>query len=98
MTLFIYDLSSPTLPPSLALPRLETRMTADIHVILQLLQRQITPVPPAYSTVLPSPHPAHPTTLYSTAAPIIHTVPFMPPIKIDSMPSPLQVGTGMVYR
>uniref|UniRef100_A0A8C7NIY8 Potassium voltage-gated channel, subfamily H (eag-related), member 2 n=1 Tax=Oncorhynchus mykiss TaxID=8022 RepID=A0A8C7NIY8_ONCMY len=72
------------------LHRLETRMTADIHVILQLLQRQITPVPPAYSTVLPSPHPAHPTTLYSTAAPIIHTVPSMPPIKIDSMPSPLQ--------
>nr|XP_046186634.1 potassium voltage-gated channel subfamily H member 6-like isoform X1 [Oncorhynchus gorbuscha] len=73
------------------LHRLETRMTADIHVILQLLQRQITPVPPAYSTVLPSsPHPAHPTTLYNTAAPIIHTVPSMPPIKIDSMPSPLQ--------
>uniref|UniRef100_A0A4W5K407 Potassium voltage-gated channel, subfamily H (eag-related), member 6a n=1 Tax=Hucho hucho TaxID=62062 RepID=A0A4W5K407_9TELE len=70
------------------LHRLETRMTADIHVILQLLQRQITPVPPAYSTVLPSPHPAHPTTLYSTAAPIIHTVPSMPPIKTDSMPSP----------
>ncbi|XP_037319094.2 potassium voltage-gated channel subfamily H member 6 [Pungitius pungitius] len=31
------------------LNRLETRMTADINVILQLLQRQI--VPPAYSTV-----------------------------------------------
>ncbi|XP_031690670.1 potassium voltage-gated channel subfamily H member 6-like isoform X4 [Oncorhynchus kisutch] len=72
------------------LHRLETRMTADIHVILQLLQRQITPVPPAYSTVMPSPHPAHPTTLFNTAAPIIHTVPSMPPIKIDSMPSPLQ--------
>uniref|UniRef100_A0A8C8CU92 Voltage-gated potassium channel subunit Kv11.1 n=1 Tax=Oncorhynchus tshawytscha TaxID=74940 RepID=A0A8C8CU92_ONCTS len=72
------------------LHRLETRMTADIHVILQLLQRQITPVPPAYRTVLHSPHPAHPTTLYSTAAPIIHTVPSMPPIKIDSMLSPMQ--------
>ncbi|CAB1342157.1 unnamed protein product [Coregonus sp. 'balchen'] len=69
---------------------LETRMTADIHVILQLLQRQMAPVPPAYSAVLPSPHPAHPTTLYGTAAPVIHTVPSMPPIKIDSMPSPLQ--------
>uniref|UniRef100_A0A4W5Q734 Potassium voltage-gated channel, subfamily H (eag-related), member 6a n=1 Tax=Hucho hucho TaxID=62062 RepID=A0A4W5Q734_9TELE len=80
------------------LHRLETRMTADIHVILQLLQRQITPVPPAYSTVLPSPHPAYPTTLYSTAAPIIHPVPSIPPIKTDSMPSPLQVGTGMVCR
>ncbi|XP_045066733.1 potassium voltage-gated channel subfamily H member 6 isoform X2 [Coregonus clupeaformis] len=72
------------------LHRLETRMTADIHVILQLLQRQMAPVPPAYSAVLPSPHPAHPTTLYGTAAPVIHTVPSMPPIKIDSMPSPLQ--------
>ncbi|TRY58699.1 hypothetical protein DNTS_023108 [Danionella cerebrum] len=36
------------------LNRLETRVTADINVILQLLQSQITPVPPAYSTVLPS--------------------------------------------
>uniref|UniRef100_A0A8C9YI20 Potassium voltage-gated channel subfamily H member 2 n=1 Tax=Sander lucioperca TaxID=283035 RepID=A0A8C9YI20_SANLU len=33
------------------LNRLETRMSADINVILQLLQRQIAPVPPAYSTV-----------------------------------------------
>uniref|UniRef100_A0A673C0H8 Potassium voltage-gated channel, subfamily H (eag-related), member 6b n=1 Tax=Sphaeramia orbicularis TaxID=375764 RepID=A0A673C0H8_9TELE len=34
--------------------RLETRMTADINVILQLLQRQMAPVPPAYSSVSPS--------------------------------------------
>uniref|UniRef100_A0A3Q4MMQ9 Potassium voltage-gated channel subfamily H member 7-like n=1 Tax=Neolamprologus brichardi TaxID=32507 RepID=A0A3Q4MMQ9_NEOBR len=33
------------------LNRLETRMTTDISVILQLLQRQMAPVPPAYSTV-----------------------------------------------
>uniref|UniRef100_A0A4W6CJN2 Potassium voltage-gated channel, subfamily H (eag-related), member 6a n=1 Tax=Lates calcarifer TaxID=8187 RepID=A0A4W6CJN2_LATCA len=50
------------------LNRLETRMTADINVILQLLQRQMAPVPPAYSAVSPSPHPPHPTTLYSTGA------------------------------
>uniref|UniRef100_A0A4W6CJN5 Potassium voltage-gated channel, subfamily H (eag-related), member 6a n=1 Tax=Lates calcarifer TaxID=8187 RepID=A0A4W6CJN5_LATCA len=43
------------------LNRLETRMTADINVILQLLQRQMAPVPPAYSAVSPTP--------------IIHTVP-----------------------
>lgn len=63
-------------------------MTADINVILQLLQRQMAPVPPAYSAVSPSPHPPHPTTLYSTGAPIIHTV---PPVQIDSTASLLQV-------
>ncbi|XP_068192185.1 potassium voltage-gated channel subfamily H member 6a [Antennarius striatus] len=63
------------------LNRLETRMTADINVILQLLQRQMTPVPPAYSAVSPSPHPPHPTTLYSTGAPTIHTVPPAQPVQ-----------------
>uniref|UniRef100_A0A3B4VJS2 Potassium voltage-gated channel, subfamily H (eag-related), member 6a n=1 Tax=Seriola dumerili TaxID=41447 RepID=A0A3B4VJS2_SERDU len=71
------------------LNRLETRMTADINVILQLLQRQMAPVPPAYSAVSPSPHPPHPTTLYSTGAPTIHTVPPVQPAQIDiSSPSP----------
>ncbi|XP_029914633.1 potassium voltage-gated channel subfamily H member 6a isoform X2 [Myripristis murdjan] len=67
------------------LNRLETRMTADINVILQLLQRQMAPVPPAYSAVLP-----HPTTLYSTGGPTIHTVPPIPPVQIDNTASPLQ--------
>ncbi|XP_078478940.1 LOW QUALITY PROTEIN: voltage-gated inwardly rectifying potassium channel KCNH6-like [Lampetra planeri] len=57
------------------LNRLETRMTADINVILQLLQRQMAPVPPAYSAVSPSPHTPHPSTLFSTGAPTVHTVP-----------------------
>ncbi|KAJ8268531.1 hypothetical protein COCON_G00137030 [Conger conger] len=35
------------------LNRLETRMTADIGAIMQLLQRQMVLVPPAYSTVSP---------------------------------------------
>lgn len=35
--------------------RLESQMTSDIHAILQLLQRQITAGPPAYSTVTSSP-------------------------------------------
>ncbi|XP_050922514.1 potassium voltage-gated channel subfamily H member 6 [Lates calcarifer] len=53
--------------------QLETRMTADINVILQLLQRQIAPVPPAYSTVsstLPSDSPG----LYGTGAPVLHSM------------------------
>ncbi|XP_039679794.1 potassium voltage-gated channel subfamily H member 6a isoform X1 [Perca fluviatilis] len=72
------------------LNRLETRMTADINVILQLLQRQMALVPPAYSAVSPSPHPPHPTTLYSTGAPTIHTVPPIQPVPIDSSASLLK--------
>lgn len=34
--------------------RLETQMTADINVILQLLQQQLAQVPPAYSSVSPA--------------------------------------------
>lgn len=48
-------------------------MTADINVILQLLQRQMAPVPPAYSSLSPSTHLPHPASLYSTGAPTIHT-------------------------
>ncbi|XP_028842854.1 potassium voltage-gated channel subfamily H member 6a isoform X2 [Denticeps clupeoides] len=47
----------------LQLNRLETRMTADINMILQLLQRHMTPVPPAYSAVSPPP-----STLYSPSS------------------------------
>ncbi|RVE69868.1 hypothetical protein OJAV_G00082140 [Oryzias javanicus] len=53
------------------LNRLETRMTTDITVILQLLQRQIPAVPPAYSDVSPG---LHPSTLYSAGASMIHAV------------------------
>ncbi|KAG9333449.1 hypothetical protein JZ751_011610 [Albula glossodonta] len=72
------------------LNRLETRMTADINVILQLLQRQMTPVPPAYSAVSPSTHPPHPSTLYGTGAQVIHSVAPIPPVQVDSLASPLQ--------
>ncbi|XP_060882680.1 potassium voltage-gated channel subfamily H member 6a isoform X1 [Labrus mixtus] len=72
------------------LNRLETRMTADINVILQLLQRQMAPVPPAYSAVSPSPHLPHPTTLYATGAPTIHTVPPIQSVQMDSTASLLQ--------
>ncbi|XP_072775255.1 voltage-gated inwardly rectifying potassium channel KCNH6 isoform X3 [Taeniopygia guttata] len=38
------------------LSRLESRMSSDIHIILQLLQRQLSQVPPAYSPISPSSH------------------------------------------
>lgn len=60
------------------LNRLETRMTADINVILQLLQRQMAQVPPAYSSVSPASAvlpTASPSDLYGT--PIFH--PTTPP-------------------
>ncbi|KAG7236572.1 hypothetical protein INR49_000835 [Caranx melampygus] len=43
------------------LNRLESQMTADIQAILQLLQRQTTAGPPAYSTVTSSPEYQRPT-------------------------------------
>ncbi|XP_056152978.1 potassium voltage-gated channel subfamily H member 6-like [Lampris incognitus] len=72
------------------LNRLETRMTADINVILQLLQRQIAPVPPAYSTVsvsagtLATDSPG----LYgSRAPPGIHAMYSITPLPTDGRPS-----------
>ncbi|XP_041282220.1 potassium voltage-gated channel subfamily H member 6 isoform X4 [Onychostruthus taczanowskii] len=38
------------------LSRLESRMSSDIHIILQLLQRQLSQVPPAYSPISPTSH------------------------------------------
>ncbi|XP_029013982.1 potassium voltage-gated channel subfamily H member 6a isoform X2 [Betta splendens] len=72
------------------LNRLETRMTADINVILQLLQRQMAPVPPAYSTVSPGPRPPHPTSLYNTGAPTILGVAPIQAVQIHGSASPLQ--------
>lgn len=48
-------------------------MTADINLILQLVQRQTAQVPPAYSSVSPAPalhHTAPPSDLYG--APMFH--------------------------
>ncbi|XP_019404014.1 PREDICTED: potassium voltage-gated channel subfamily H member 6 isoform X2 [Crocodylus porosus] len=36
--------------------RLESRMSSDINIILQMLQRQLSQVPPAYSPISPSSH------------------------------------------
>ncbi|KAM4624483.1 voltage-gated inwardly rectifying potassium channel KCNH6, partial [Polymixia lowei] len=69
------------------LNRLETRMTADINVILQLLQRQTAPVPPAYSTVSPGTLPADPPGLYGTGTPVLHTMYPISPLQMDSRTS-----------
>uniref|UniRef100_A0A665WL40 Cyclic nucleotide-binding domain-containing protein n=1 Tax=Echeneis naucrates TaxID=173247 RepID=A0A665WL40_ECHNA len=63
------------------LNRLETRMTADINVILQLLQRQMAPVPPAYSMVSSSTLPADSPGLYRTGTPVLHSMYPISPIQ-----------------
>nr|XP_057917353.1 potassium voltage-gated channel subfamily H member 6 [Doryrhamphus excisus] len=66
------------------LNRLETRMTADINVILQLLQRQIAPVPPAYSVVSSRNHPTDSTGLYGSGSPVLHSMYPIASMQIDS--------------
>lgn len=73
-------------------PRLETRMTADINVILQLLQRQIAPVPPAYSTVSSSTLPSDSPDLYGSGTPVLHSMYPITPMQMDSR-APAQVWT-----
>ncbi|XP_041804802.1 potassium voltage-gated channel subfamily H member 2-like [Chelmon rostratus] len=48
--------------------RLESRMSADIGVIMQLLQRQIPMIPPSYSTLTSTSHTLPSPILYPTAA------------------------------
>ncbi|KAL7869999.1 hypothetical protein AOLI_G00139870 [Acnodon oligacanthus] len=72
------------------LNRLETRMTADINVILQLLQRQITPVPPAYSSVSPANNAPDPSILYGTSAPVLHSLYPIPHIPLESRSTTIQ--------
>uniref|UniRef100_A0A673C7B4 Potassium voltage-gated channel, subfamily H (eag-related), member 6b n=1 Tax=Sphaeramia orbicularis TaxID=375764 RepID=A0A673C7B4_9TELE len=66
------------------LNRLETRMTADINVILQLLQRQMAPVPPAYSSVSPSTLPSDSPGLYGNGTAVLHTMYPISPIQMGS--------------
>ncbi|XP_068438822.1 potassium voltage-gated channel subfamily H member 6 [Clinocottus analis] len=70
------------------LNRLETRMTADINVILQLLQRQI--VPPAYSTVSSSALPTDSPGLYGTGTPVLQHMYPVTPIQMDTQVPTLQ--------
>ncbi|XP_077359881.1 voltage-gated inwardly rectifying potassium channel KCNH6 [Festucalex cinctus] len=74
------------------LNRLETRMTADINVILQLLQRQIAPVPPAYSTVSSRTISTDSTGLYGSGTPVLHAMYPIAPLHIDS-PAPTPSST-----
>ncbi len=66
-------------------------MTADISVILQLLQRQIAPVPPAYSTVLPENHTPDSAVLYGNSTPVLHSMYPIPNIQLDIRNTPIQV-------
>ncbi|CAJ1081098.1 hypothetical protein INR49_013661 [Xyrichtys novacula] len=66
------------------LNRLETRMTADINVILQLLQRQIAPVPPAYSTVSSGTISTDSPGLYGTGTTVTHSMYPITPLQTDS--------------
>ncbi|GAA6077792.1 potassium voltage-gated channel subfamily H member 6 [Tachysurus ichikawai] len=69
------------------LNRLEARMTADINVILQLLQRQITPVPPAYSSVSPNSHCADLSFLYERSEPGLYN---LYPIQMETRTTMIQ--------
>ncbi|CAL8310875.1 unnamed protein product [Arctogadus glacialis] len=76
------------------LNRLEGRMTADITIILQLLQRQMAPIPPAYSTVPPGPHPAAPPppppALLAPGPAPPRTALSIPPVLVGGASTPLQ--------
>lgn len=65
-------------------------MTTDISVILQLLQRQMAPVPPAYSTVSSSTLHADSPGLYGAGTPVLHNMYPISPIQMDSL-APTQV-------
>lgn len=79
------------------LNRLETRMTADINVILQLLQRQIAPVPPAYSTVS-SNTPTDSACLYGSGPPVLHSIYPISTIQIGSrIPTESSTQTDVTF-
>ncbi|XP_066442770.1 potassium voltage-gated channel subfamily H member 6 [Eleutherodactylus coqui] len=69
------------------LDRLETRMSSDINIILQLLQRQLSQIPPAYSPISPS---SHTLGLYHSASKSLEPIQSNPSLPTDSPVSPLQ--------
>ncbi|XP_072105771.1 potassium voltage-gated channel subfamily H member 6a isoform X5 [Mobula birostris] len=71
------------------LNRLETRMTADMNVILQLLQRQAmpAPVPPAYSAVSPVSHPIDVYTPLSAEPKLTPSTQPTPPLQTPALES-----------
>ncbi|KAM9296919.1 voltage-gated inwardly rectifying potassium channel KCNH6 [Gastrophryne carolinensis] len=69
------------------LDRLESRMSSDINIILQLLQRQLSQIPPAYSPISPS---SHTLGLYQSASKSLEPVQGSASLPTDSTVSPLQ--------
>ncbi|XP_075033463.1 voltage-gated inwardly rectifying potassium channel KCNH6 isoform X2 [Mixophyes fleayi] len=69
------------------LDRLESRMSSDINIILQLLQRQLSQIPPAYSPISPS---SHTLGLYHSASKSSEPVQSNQSFPTDSPISPLQ--------
>ncbi|XP_053555760.1 potassium voltage-gated channel subfamily H member 6 [Bombina bombina] len=63
------------------LDRLETRMSSDINIILQLLQRQLSQIPPAYSPISAS---SHTLGLYHSASKSLEPVQSSPSLPADS--------------
>ncbi|KAG8447003.1 hypothetical protein GDO86_014446 [Hymenochirus boettgeri] len=69
------------------LNRLESRMSTDINIILQLLQRQLSQIPPAYSPISPS---SQNLGLYQTTSKSLEPVQTSPSLPTESPVSPLQ--------
>uniref|UniRef100_A0A6I8Q228 Potassium channel, voltage-gated eag-related subfamily H, member 6 n=1 Tax=Xenopus tropicalis TaxID=8364 RepID=A0A6I8Q228_XENTR len=69
------------------LERLETRMSSDISIILQLLQRQLSQIPPAYS---PASHSSQNLGLYQTTSKSLEPVKSSPSMSAESPVFPLQ--------
>ncbi|XP_039372954.1 potassium voltage-gated channel subfamily H member 6 isoform X1 [Mauremys reevesii] len=65
------------------LSRLESRMSSDITIILQLLQRQLSQVPPAYSPISPS---SHSLAMYSMGPRGMEPAPPCTPLQEDLTP------------
>ncbi|XP_043911143.1 potassium voltage-gated channel subfamily H member 6 isoform X2 [Protopterus annectens] len=63
------------------LNRLESRMTSDISMILQLLQRQLSQVPPAYSPVSPV---SHNPAMYSVGSRVTEFIPPETPLQEEN--------------
>ncbi|KAI1230414.1 hypothetical protein IHE44_0010401 [Lamprotornis superbus] len=66
------------------LSRLESRMSSDINIILQLLQRQLSQVPPAYSPISPS---SHSLAMYSLAPRSLEPLAPCAPLQEQELPT-----------
>uniref|UniRef100_A0A8D0H4E7 Potassium voltage-gated channel subfamily H member 6 n=1 Tax=Sphenodon punctatus TaxID=8508 RepID=A0A8D0H4E7_SPHPU len=69
------------------LSRLESRMSSDVSLILQLLQRQLSQVPPAYSPISPS---SHNLALYSMGLKSMEPAPPCTPLEEEDLTPPEQ--------